>query len=255
MPTKNTKIAYAKLCKNYYNYVFLFIAELVVDISGIFGQYFFQNSKMRQKKSGNNKVLYTETMNRKNLLSQALKETLSSNQIEEFCSYKLSNDEISFVIDTAKQAQLAVEKKSFDCALLSALVAAAIQDNSKIPVALIGGDFSYKGSKLFKYNNNLNLNTLNEDFINKEFDGHFWIEIGGRILDLSIFRTLYSNKVPENLKKEIELRFGENKGIILGTPEEMLQHDFEYTPASSLSYDTITGLIKGFFKHRLKQDV
>ncbi len=193
-------------------------------------------------------------MNRDESLLAALKEDFTQQQIREFCNYKLSDADLEFIVFAVKQAHRAVEPKALDCALLSALIVAHVRDNSSIPIALIGGDFKYKEFSLFKHGENLNLKAANQNVINEKFDGHFWIEVGGLIIDPSIFRTLYSNHVPENLRKEIEFRFGAGKGCIVATPEEMIrQHDFEYAPKYSLSENTINGLIKGFFEHRLKK--
>lgn len=136
------------------------------------------------------------------------------------------------------------------------MITAAIQDHSNIPVALIGGDFKYKGFSLFKHGaTNLNTEAINENIINGKFDGHFWLEIGDLIIDASIFRTLYSDKIPEVLRKEIELNFGNKKGCIVATAEHMIkEHNFEYIPKYSLSDNTINGLLKGgFFENRLKK--
>lgn len=193
-------------------------------------------------------------MNRDESLLAALKEDFTQQQIREFCNYKLSNSDLEFIVFAVKQALRAVEPQALDCALLSALIVAHVRDNSSIPLALIGGDFKYKGFALFKHGENLNLKAANQNVINEKFDGHFWIEVGGLIVDPSIFRTLYSNHVSENLRKEIEFRFGAGKGCVVATPEEMIrQHDFEYVPRYSLSDNTINGLIKGFFEHRLKK--
>ena len=193
-------------------------------------------------------------MNRDESLLAALKEDFTQQQIHEFCNYKLSDADLEFIVFAVKQAHRAVEPKALDCALLSALIVAHVRDNSSIPIALIGGDFKYKGFSLFKHGENLNLKAAKQNVINEKFDGHFWIEVSGLIVDPSIFRTLYSNHVPENLRKEIEFRFGAGKGCIVATPEEMIrQHDFDYMPRYSLSDNTIHGLIKGFFEHRLKK--
>lgn len=193
-------------------------------------------------------------MDRDELLLKALKEDFTEQQINKFYNYQLNNSDLEFVVNVVKQTLQHVEPKAFDCALLSALITANVRDNSNIPIALIGGDFNYKEFSLFKHSDNLNLKAANKNVINETFDGHFWIEIAGLIIDPSIFRTLYSNRVPEILKKEIEVRFGKGKGCIIATPEEMVKkHDFEYIPKYSLSDNTITGLIKGFFKYRLKQ--
>ncbi len=192
-------------------------------------------------------------MSREELLLKALNKDFTPQQFNEFCNYKLTNSDLDLIIFTVKQAHIAVEPKALDCALLSAMIVAHIRETSNIPIALIGGDFKYKEFLLFKHGEDLNLKAINKNVVNEKFDGHFWIEVGGLIVDPSIFRTLYSNHVPENLSKEIKFRFGVGKGCIVATPEEMIkQNDFEYTPKSSLSDNTINGLLKGFFKHRVK---
>jgi hypothetical protein len=193
-------------------------------------------------------------MSRDELLLKALKEDFTQQQLNEFYNYRLSNSDLEFVVNVVKQTLQHVEPKAFDCALLSALVTAHVRDHSNIPIALIGGDLNYKGLPLFKHSENLNLKAANKNIVNGEFDGHFWVEIAGLIIDPSIFRTLYSNRVSEVLTKEIDLKFGKGKGCIFATPEELIKkYDFEYIPRYSLSDATITGLIKGFFNHRLKQ--
>lgn len=194
-------------------------------------------------------------MSRDELLSKSLRKDFTPSQLEDFNSYRFNETDLNFVISATKQALYHVTPRAFDCALLSALIVAHVRDNSNIPIALIGGDFKYREISLFKQNEDLNLKALRKSLIHEKFDGHFWVEAGGLIIDPSIFRTFYlGSQIRPELKNEIELRFGMGKGCVLSTPEEMLsKFDFEYTPKYSLSENTINGLIKGFFEYRLKK--
>lgn len=195
-------------------------------------------------------------MNRRNLLVKALSENLNKQGVESFFEYKLSPSDLSFIKHVLTHVLQNVEPRPFDCALLSAMITAAIQDNSNIPVALIGGDFKYKDLSIFKQGaENLNTEALNKNIINGKFDGHFWVEIGEFIIDASIFRSLYSSHLPEMLREEIKTRFDGRQGCIFATHSDLIeQTNFEYIPRYSLSENTINGIIKGgFVTNRLKK--
>lgn len=183
-------------------------------------------------------------MDRNTALKTSLLQNYSIADIEKFFSYQLSQDEIAFVQDTAKEVLLNMPPKAFNCTQISAIWAAIIQDNSKIPVSVICGDLHFMNKKIFVCNSSVPIPEIGKE-INDFWDGHCWLEFGGLIADASFFRTIYFGEVPNQLKQLIVDKFGNGKGTIIATPDNMLSNGFTYIPKYSLSNLQINGLING----------
>jgi prepilin-type processing-associated H-X9-DG protein len=182
-------------------------------------------------------------MNRKAVLNEALLENYTQSEVAHFINYVIDQNDIDFLKESAIEVLSRVPQKAFNCTALSSLWGAIIKDNSKIPVAVICGHLDFAGKRIFQCNAPL---PKTDDAANMGFwDGHCWLEFGGLIGDMSIFRTFYYGNVPDTLKKQIISQFGEGRGLIIASPETLLAQGFIYTPCYSLSDIQINGLIKG----------
>lgn len=180
--------------------------------------------------------------------TKALKEVLAQNyspaEIENFFAYTLSQDDEILIKETLQAALDNIPSKALACTQISAAWAAMIEDHSQIPVSVVCGDLSYLGIKLFVCHSPIPTSAPGST-IKGDWDGHCWLEFGGRIADASIFRTIYHGQVSDRLKNQIKEQFGEGKGTIIGTPEQMTGNHLTYTPRYTLSKTQIDGIITG----------
>jgi hypothetical protein len=175
-------------------------------------------------------------------LIKALKDTLTIDEIQAFLSYSVDEKDINLIRDTAKAALINSPNIAMNCAAMSAIWAAMIQDHSKIPVSAICGNLMWNNKTIFMCNE-----TIPSVSVNKEWDGHCWIEFGGLVADISIFRTI--NNVPKlmDFKNFMERTFGTGKGMICVKPEKLSSLGLIYQPIYSLTKLQIDGLINGSY--------
>ena len=181
---------------------------------------------------------------RDSLLIKVLLKSLSEEGVNAFLSYTISDEDIEFIKSCSSAVLTKISPKAFDCAILSALLGAIIQDNSNIPVVVIAGHFDYFDRRIFNCKGPIPY-TVNKTLIKEIWDGHCWIELGGIIIDISIFRTVYYGDVPPLFRETIIKEYGENRGMICTSPLKFIEVGFNYTPCYCLTQDQINGLVKG----------
>ncbi|TKC06537.1 hypothetical protein FA048_15100 [Pedobacter polaris] len=180
-------------------------------------------------------------------LKSVLLDNYTINEVERFLSYQLTVQERNLILETLEAALINVPNKAFACTQISAAWAAMIQDHSRIPVAVVCGDLAYRDTKLFVCHSPIPILTTDEIFI-QEWDGHCWLELGGMIADASIFRTIYQGRVSKTIKNQIIEQFGEGKGALIATPEQMSINNFTYSPKYTLNDIQINGILRGLLQ-------
>lgn len=130
-----------------------------------------------------------------------------------------------------------------DCAALSAIWAAILEDQYNIPVVVVAGDLLINDVSVFKCYSNIP-ESISENY-KSMWDGHCWIEINGYIGDISIFRTAYAIKNPSILKNFILNKFGKGRGMFF-SPKSTLEKEMKYIPKYVLTDTQINSLINGF---------
>lgn len=183
-------------------------------------------------------------MSRDQNLKAVLAQNLEQEQITNFLSYQLTEDDKAFIQTAVKDVLRNMPPKAFNCTQISAIWAAIIADHSTIPVSVICGDLHYNSKKIFVCKEPLPTGEERTDIIG-EWDGHCWLEFGGFIADASFFRTIYYGSVPKTLKEMVVNQFGEGRGSIIATPEQLQQNGFEFIPKYRLSELQINGIIQG----------
>ena len=168
---------------------------------------------------------------------------LDNEKIEVFNSYQLSHEDIEFIKEVNMAVLSKIPQKAFNCAQLSALLGAIIYDHSDIPVVVMSGHLDYRGRRIFNCSSPIPYSKDKME-INEIWSGHCWIEIPNFIIDNSIFRTIYYGNVPQTLRSQIVHQFGEGRGTITASIEQMNTIGFNYTPCYELNQDLINGLIK-----------
>ena len=184
------------------------------------------------------------TMTRELKLRETLKAVLTEKEVQSFVSYQLTNDDLVFLKEAAIEVLKIVPANAFNCAMLSGLLGAIISDHSNIPVAVITGHLDYSSRRLFNCSRPFPYSTDKKE-INEVWDGHCWVELNNLIIDISIFRTIYYGQAPVDLYNEIMTKFGEGRGALLCSANEMMNQGFNYIPCYSLTNDQISGLVPG----------
>lgn len=137
----------------------------------------------------------------------------------------------------------AIPHRPFLCLPLSATLYAILKDNYNIESQLATGDLLYNGNYIFKHDfsvSNAKHNTY------QEWAGHAWVEIENLICDLSLFRTIYSDKFTKPCKQELIDYFGEGVGCLIASREQLSSCGLTYNSVEYLSDDLATGIIQGF---------
>lgn len=168
---------------------------------------------------------------------------LGNKKIEEFSAYQLSQDDMEFIKEVNVAVLSKIPQKAFNCAQLSALLGAIIYDHSDIPVIVMSGHLDYHERRIFNCKTPIPFSKDKVE-INEIWDGHCWVEIPNFIIDNSIFRTIYYGNVPQILRNQIVQQFGEGRGTLTASIEQMNTIGFNYTPCFELNQDQINGLIK-----------
>ncbi|MDP2206888.1 MAG: hypothetical protein Q8K65_11340 [Alphaproteobacteria bacterium] len=130
----------------------------------------------------------------------------------------------------------------FLCLQMSSVLYAVLTDKHGIKCSLVTGDLSFGDTVIFKHD--FSISGANNESLNL-WSGHAWVELDGLIIDLSFFRTIYSNAFTKPCKTELISFFGEGRGCIIAAPEKMLENNLLYTPIEVLTDEDATGIIKG----------
>lgn len=170
----------------------------------------------------------------------------SPEEADHFASHKITTTELDRVIEAGRKVLDIFPHRPFCCTYMSAYWAAILRDNFNIPAHVVVGSLTFKQRKIF--GGDFTAKSLNDAFLNSDtpnnLDVHCWIIIGDHIGDISFFRTAYSQNTNKWLKSETINTFGEGRGIILGTSEQLLQNALTYNPIYILTDMQITGLCK-----------
>lgn len=166
----------------------------------------------------------------------------SPEEWEYYSSHECPSPE--FLREPMQKMLASIEPAFGSCVMLSGALVAALAAHYSIPAIAVIGDLSIQGHKIFKCNGNIPLPQNNDEILNTSWDGHCWVEIGGVICDLSIFRSAYNTRKPSILKNYISSHYGEGKGAIL-SPPELLLPDMEYEPKYVLTDKHLEAIING----------
>jgi hypothetical protein len=113
--------------------------------------------------------------------------------------------------------------------MLSSAWAGYLRDHHSIPAIVVAGDLKISGLRVFKYQEKLPEPSGKGRIIKRNWSGHCWIEVGGYLGDLSIFRTAYAIAGPSLLKDFIVSKFGMGRGAFL-SPVEDIPTGMQYIP-------------------------
>ena len=186
---------------------------------------------------------------RSELLRRLISRFRGDAEVDTYFGYDLDCPRV--LEDSAQEILELVPPRFGHCALLSASWAGYLRSRYAMPAVVIAGDLQIQGSKIFECGQNLPEPTKAGRLVVREWDGHCWIEIGGSVGDLSIFRTAYAIDRPSVLKEFVVSSFGLGRGALI-SPIEALPAKMRYTPKFVLTDNQIEGLIAGMH-HQLER--
>jgi len=143
------------------------------------------------------------------------------------------------------------KNKPFLCTFMSAALLSNLEriflDRS---FKITTGDLLYKDCILFQQNIDLNLHMSGENnVINTEWDGHCWVELDNKyIIDISLFRTIYSDAFTKPCKQDILDTFGVGRGCLIMNKQHC--EPFSYVRRNVLQDGIIDGILKAVSEHR-----
>lgn len=148
------------------------------------------------------------------------------------------------LMKSVQDVLLAVPHKPFLCLQMSAILYADLMDNYNLTCNVVVGSLSYKDQVIFEHD--FDISGINSSSL-KLWSGHAWVDFNGLIVDLSIFRTIYSEEFKKSCKDELIHKFGVGRGGIIASREQMVEDNLFYTSVQTLNDDDITGIIKGAY--------
>jgi len=147
------------------------------------------------------------------------------------------------LLEIIRNVLTAIPHRPFLCLPMSATLYAILKDNHNINAEIATGNLIYNGGYIFKHDFKISKAKSNTY---QEWTGHAWVEIDDLICDLSIFRTIYSDKFTKPCKRELIDYFGEGRGCLVASRQQLISCGLTYNAIEYLSDDLATGIIKGF---------
>lgn len=154
----------------------------------------------------------------------------------------MDNQEI--IVNLIKKVLNLMPPKPFFCLQLSAMLQEELRMAGLSP-NFIAGDLHYENEIIFKMNYSINELAGQSDCIKSEWDGHAWLEIDNSIIDLSIFRTIYSDKFHKKCKNKIIDKVGTGRGCLIIFDKYQNETSFKYFSKEELKQEVIDGILKG----------
>ncbi|WGW00328.1 hypothetical protein QF117_09265 [Vibrio sp. YMD68] len=129
------------------------------------------------------------------------------------------------------------------CLYMSATLAAMMNDHLPVETRFVTGSLSVAESKIFAHQAIKPILSQKEGVIGK-WDGHAWVEVDDLIIDLSLFRTVFSKAASLRIQSLFEARFERGTAYLVGQKHKLIEMGVVYTPLELLSDDDATIFIQ-----------
>ncbi|WP_408900180.1 hypothetical protein [Photobacterium piscicola] len=129
------------------------------------------------------------------------------------------------------------------CLYMSAMLVAMMNDHLSVETRFVTGSLSVAESKIFAHQPIKPILSKKEGVIGK-WDGHAWVEVDDLIIDLSLFRTVFSKVASPRIQSLFEARFERGTAYLVGQKHKLIEMGVEYTPLELLSDDDATIFIQ-----------
>ncbi|MCW8469415.1 hypothetical protein OQJ19_01930 [Fluoribacter gormanii] len=189
-----------------------------------------------------NAVFFGLTYNGMNYMSlneylHLIEKSYSNSHAKNFMHSYLYNTDIKVLQKCCREVLEMLPPQPFECAFLSAsLVECARQ--AGISSYLAAGSLTLNRRRLFTYDPIIEHKNIVENW-----SGHCWVIFNDAIVEISLFRTSYSEKSPTWLKNMIITNFGEQRGAIIASISEMEKMGLSYTPEYVFNDLQLSGLL------------
>lgn len=150
--------------------------------------------------------------------------------------YSLQSTDQAEVVDCGRKLMSCVPPAFGYCMMMSAALAAMLRDKHGIPALPIAGNLFVNDSAVFRMNSPLPI-AEGDGEVQFDWDGHCWVDIGGKIADVSIFRSAYSAPMDTLLSSYIRSAFGAGKGLIYCSYDEADELGLKYDPIAVMGED------------------
>jgi hypothetical protein len=173
----------------------------------------------------------------------ALESVYSPEEIQNILDYKISEEEFNNIASMGRQLLRTIPTLPSVCVSMSSKWYEFIKFHTTIPVCVVTGHLKVQNQSLFTQK--VPINSLPFDSETFEgWNGHCWIEFGGYIGDISIFRTVYAESFPHpNFRKWFLSRFGENQECLFAKVTDLEDAGLSYIPVNVLNESEITRLV------------
>jgi hypothetical protein len=101
------------------------------------------------------------------------------------------------------------------CFMMNALLASGIRKHTGLPVAVVVGDFFVGPHQVFATQPNQDWTEIGR--ASGTVDGHAWVQIGARMIEASVLRTIRLGGVSSQVVEIAHRELGENRGAVFGT--------------------------------------
>lgn len=149
------------------------------------------------------------------------------------------------LIEIIREILRSFPNKPFLCLPLSATLYAVLKDKYRIESNFVTGNLLYEENYIFKQDFSIE-NAPTEKL--ELWSGHAWVELNDQIIDLSLFRTLYSKQFKKPYKENLIQYFGKGRGCVIGSKQQLETDGLTYHPIDYLEDKTATSIIKGIQK-------
>lgn len=100
------------------------------------------------------------------------------------------------------------------CFMMNALLASGIRKHTSLPVAVVVGDFFVGPHQVFATQPDQDWTEIGKS--SGTVDGHAWVQIGARMIEASVLRTIRMGGVSPQVSEIVHQHLGEGRGAIFG---------------------------------------
>ncbi|MEL0610451.1 hypothetical protein [Vibrio echinoideorum] len=154
----------------------------------------------------------------------------------------ITSEDINEIVESGKVILEKMPPVHGACLYISAMLVAMINDNTDLNAKLVTGSLSVKGKTIFSHSPISKLLSLGTDSMSS-WDGHAWVSVSGLVFDFSVFRTVYSEITPSDIKKLFNEIFGQI-AFLVGQKNKLDEMQVIYTQAEELTDSHVTTLIQ-----------
>lgn len=178
-------------------------------------------------------------------LIKIISETYSEKESRDFMEYKPTQSDLFEIAEIGRDLLLHFPSMPGACGPMSALFVARWEMEPRPPLYMVAGEVFINNTRIFGHD--MMADTIHDDInqSNSSWDGHFWVVFGSHIIDVSIFRTAYSNYAPPALATHIMNVFGPGKSLLIANANDLEAMGFRYSPHAVLSRVQVTAYCNG----------